>query len=305
MSKSILPKQVDGHPLSPRETLPTMYDLPSEEIGDSGVPDEFHVIQPHLLKETFQPTIYKSEEIFIGIDINFYFDVRHQGWYKRPDWFAVVGVPRLYDGIDMRSSYVIWQEGVSPIVAIEFLSKSTEKEDLGKTNKEDKVAPTKWQVYETILRIPYYITFDRLTSKIQAFRLEGGRYISFLPNQEQRYEIAELEMSLGLWQGTYQDVDRLWLRWFDKEGSMIATPLEKENKEKQLALDSADEQRKIADEQRKIADEQRKIADQERKTADEQRNIADKERQEKDTLAKQLLELNAKLRAIGIDPDKF
>ncbi|KAF0245953.1 MAG: hypothetical protein FD167_3496, partial [bacterium] len=182
MSKSILPKQVDGIPLSPRETLPTMYDLPSEEIGESGVPDEFHVIQPHLLKETFQPTNYKSEEIFIGIDINFYFDVRHQTWYKRPDWFAVVGVPRLYDGIDMRNSYVIWQEGISPTVAIEFLSKSTEKEDLGKTKKEDNVAPSKWQVYEKILRIPYYITFDRLTNKIQAFRLEGERYINFLPN---------------------------------------------------------------------------------------------------------------------------
>ncbi|MFY9223687.1 MAG: Uma2 family endonuclease [Blastocatellia bacterium] len=284
MSKSILPKQIDGHPLSPRETLPTMYDLPSEEIGDSGVPDEFHVIQPYLLKETFQPPMYKSEEVFIGIDINFYFDVKHQGWYKRPDWFATVGVPRLYDGIDLRSSYVIWQEGISPIVVIEFLSKSTEKEDLGKTSREEKSAPTKWEVYETILRIPYYITFDRLTNKIQAFRLEGGSYINFLPNNKQLYEIPELEISLGLWQGPYQDLNRLWMRWFDKEGILIATPLEKETKEKISALDFANEQQQIANEQRQIADQQR---------------------QEKETLAKQLEELNAKLKAMGIDPTKL
>ncbi|MBI4854499.1 MAG: Uma2 family endonuclease [Acidobacteria bacterium] len=291
MSKSILPKQVDGHPLSPRETLPTMYDLPSEEIGESGVPDEFHVIQPQLLKETFQPSKYKSEEIFIGIDINFYFDVRHQAWYKRPDWFAVLGVPRLYDGIDTRSSYVIWQEGISPTVVIEFLSKSTEKEDLGKTNREEYNAPTKWQVYETILRIPYYIIFDRITNKIQAFRLEGDSYISFLPNNEQCYEIPSLEMSLGLWQGKYQEVDRLWLRWFNKEGCLIATPLEKETQEKQLALESAEKERQIAERERQIAEKERQIAERECK--------------EKENLAKELEILTAKLKAMGIDPTKL
>ena len=36
-------------------TLPTMYDLPSEEPGEPGLPDEFHLYQPQLLRETFQP----------------------------------------------------------------------------------------------------------------------------------------------------------------------------------------------------------------------------------------------------------
>jgi hypothetical protein len=39
--------------LPARETLPTMYDLPSEEIGDAGLPDEFHVHQAILLDETY------------------------------------------------------------------------------------------------------------------------------------------------------------------------------------------------------------------------------------------------------------
>jgi hypothetical protein len=33
------------------ETLPTMYDLPSEDPEEMGLPDEF---QPKLLRETFQ-----------------------------------------------------------------------------------------------------------------------------------------------------------------------------------------------------------------------------------------------------------
>lgn len=35
---------------------------------------------------------------------------------RRPDWFAVVGVPRLYENHDLRLSYVVWQEGVDPFV---------------------------------------------------------------------------------------------------------------------------------------------------------------------------------------------
>lgn len=34
--------------------LPTMYDLPSEDPEEDGLPDEFHDFQPQLLRETFQ-----------------------------------------------------------------------------------------------------------------------------------------------------------------------------------------------------------------------------------------------------------
>ncbi|GBE92794.1 hypothetical protein [Nostoc cycadae] len=43
-------------PRPPQETMPTMYDLPSELIGESGLPDECHCMQADLLNETCQPT---------------------------------------------------------------------------------------------------------------------------------------------------------------------------------------------------------------------------------------------------------
>ena len=43
-----LPPQTDP-PRSPRETLPTMYDLPSEDPQEPGLPDEFHYYQPPTL----------------------------------------------------------------------------------------------------------------------------------------------------------------------------------------------------------------------------------------------------------------
>jgi Uma2 family endonuclease len=57
----------------------------------------------------------------------------------------------------MRYSYVVWQEKVIPFIVVELLSEGTEKEDLGKTLREIKEPPTKWEVYEQILKIPYYV----------------------------------------------------------------------------------------------------------------------------------------------------
>ena len=36
------PTEQSDPPLSPRETLPTMYDLPSEDPEEPGLPDQFH-----------------------------------------------------------------------------------------------------------------------------------------------------------------------------------------------------------------------------------------------------------------------
>jgi Uma2 family endonuclease len=199
-----------------------MYDLPSEDPEEPGLPDEFHLYQPQLLRETFGPPQWEQNEVFSGADLNLYYDVRHPAWYKRPDWFGVVGVPRLYDGRDLRLSYVIWQEQVSPFIVVELLSPGTEAEDLGKSVRELGSPPTKWQVYEQILRVPYYIVFSRYTDQIQAFHLLGGHYETAELTDE-GLPIPELGLVLGLWRGSYQNIDRLWLRWLRASGDLILT----------------------------------------------------------------------------------
>lgn len=228
-----LPPQSDP-PLSPRQTLPTMYDLPSENPEEPGLPDEFHGYQPLLLRYTFKPANCDPEEVFIGADINLYYDLRHPNWYKRPDWFAVVGVSRLYEGHDLRLSYVLWQELVSPFVVVELLSPGTEQEDLGRTVAQKGKPPIKWQVYEQILRVPYYIVFSRYTNELRVFRLVGGAYE---PAQltEGRLLIPQLGLSLGLWQGNFENIERLWLRWFTASGELILTPDEEATTAQQRA----------------------------------------------------------------------
>ncbi|NER26923.1 MAG: Uma2 family endonuclease [Symploca sp. SIO1C4] len=212
-------------PRPAKEVLPTMYDLPSEDPNDPGLPDEFHQFQPQLLRETFCPPGYPTDRVFVGTDLNLYYDVHHPQWYKRPDWFGVVGVSRFYQPQfgqlpELRLSYVIWQEGVSPFVVVELLSPGTEKEDLGQTLRTVDQPPSKWQVYEQVLRIPYYIVFDRYRDILRAFMLQAGRYVE-LNLAQPRIWMPCLELGMGLWQGSYQGVERLWLRWYDMLDSSI------------------------------------------------------------------------------------
>ena len=142
-------------PKSLQKPLPTMYDLPSEYPEEPGLPDEFHDFQPQLLRETCQLKTYSVDDIFIGTDLNVYYGSRHPQWHKRPDWFLVLGVPKAKQQEDLRWSYAIWQEGVSPFLVVELLSPGTEDEDLGRSLREIQQPPGKWEVYERILRVPY------------------------------------------------------------------------------------------------------------------------------------------------------
>ncbi len=246
------------------------------------MPDEFHDLQPQLLSLTFCPPHYPASQVFSASDMNLYYDVRHAQWYKRPDWFGVVGVPRLYDEVDMRLSYVVWQEGINPFIVVELLSPGTEKEDLGVIDREklppeseevvdngqviepqsENKPPRKWEVYEQILRIPYYVVFSRYTNQLQAFKLDGAHYQE-LELQESRLWIPELDLGLGLWQGECQGIERLWLRWYDAQGNWILTQ------------------------------------------TDQERQRAEQERQRAEQAESRLESLIQRLRESGIDPDVF
>jgi Uma2 family endonuclease len=248
---------IQNDPTRPaRETLPTMYDLPSEEVGDAGMPDEYHAQQSTLLKETFRPPAIPAGEVFSAIDMNLYYDDRHQSWYKRPDWFGVINVPRFHEGCVSRSSYVYWEEDEAPLIVVELLSPGTEKEDLGRRPRDANEAPTKWEVYEHILRVPYYAVFSGKSLELRIFQLGRGHYKEVIGHNG-RFWIPEAGLGLGLWQGRYDGLERLWLRWFDAQGNWIPTLVEiaeQERREKESALSREAQSRRQADQERQRAD---------------------------------------------------
>jgi len=272
-----------------KEELPTMYDLPSEDPEEPGLPDDFHNHQPQLLSETFCPPDYSSERIYTASDLNLYYDVYHSIWYKRPDWFAVLGVPPYYQKKDeMRYSYVIWQEEVSPFIVVELLSESTKKEDLGQTLREVKKPPTKWQVYEQWLQIPYYVIYSRESENLQVFRLRKGRYRE-LELDDKGIWLPDIKLGLGVWNGTYKGFKRQWLRWYDARGKWISTPLEAEKEQREKA-----EQRANAQAKRAAAQAQARLLEKQR---------ADAEAQARSKAEAELAQLKALLAEKGLSLD--
>jgi Uma2 family endonuclease len=288
-------------PRSPRETLPTMYDLPSEDPEEPGLPDEFHDLQPQLLSATLRLQNYAKDQIFTGTDLNLYYDVHHPLWHKRPDWFLALGVPRLYDGKDLRASYVVWQEGVNPFVVVELLSPGTENEDLGRyaeSRTDDAlgtsvpavepeispsngqstkaVPPGKWQVYEQILRIPYYVVFSRYDNRLRAFRLVGGHYQEQnLDASNPRIWIPELDLGLGLWEGEFDGIERSWLRWYDAQGNWTLTEAEHQQQRAERQRQRAVQERQKAEQEQQRAEQQQQRAEQEQQRAEQQQQRAD------------------------------
>lgn len=257
-------------PRSARDHLPTMYDLPSEDPEEPGLPDEFHDLQPQLLSRTLRLAGYTRDNYFTASDLNLYYDLKHPLWHKRPDWFLVVDVPRLYDDHDLRRSYVVWQEGESPTVVVEFLSPGTEREDLGPfyakaTDREELTAaiapsaarpeslgdangltngnkrqrakpPGKFEIYERYLRIPHYIVYSRYMQQLRYFQLIGQRYQEqpIAPQNPQLW-LADLNIGLGIWAGKFEGIPSHWLRWCDRQGNWLLTDTEQAEQEKALA----------------------------------------------------------------------
>jgi Uma2 family endonuclease len=244
-----------------------MYDLPSESAEEPGLPDEFHDTQPKFLKETCRPTNKAITEFFIGADLNLYYDSRHTLWYKRPDWFLALGVASATRQEELRWSYVTWQESVSPYLVIELLSPGTEDEDLGRTIGLVGQPPPKWQVYEQILRVPFYVVYDRYENLMRVFALAGDRY-SQVGLTEPKFWFEGLGLGLGIWSGTYRGVEGHWLRWYDQTGWIAS------------------------DEERAEAESQRAEAESQRADRAEEALIAERDRAER---------LAAKLRELGIE----
>jgi len=279
--------------------LPTMYDLPSEYVGEPGLPDDFHCWQGPLLSLTFRPPGWPGAQVYSAYDLYLYYDVKHPLWYKRPDWFGVVGVSRLYQGQDWRQSYVIWQEEVIPAIVIEILSPGTADEDLGKTKRKPRKPPTKWEVYEQILKIPNYVVFDEDSRLIRYYRLIQGKYQEMALTQGLVW-IEEVQLHVGLWYGDWDKAfrSRWWLRWYDQAGNLIPTPEELEQQEKELERQRAEMERQRATQAEHEEGLQRQRAIQAEHEEERQRQRAVQAESEMERLARRLREL-------GFDPDQL
>ncbi len=131
-----------------------------------------------------------------------------------PGWFYVPGVPAQLDG-QYRRSYVLWRELITPLVVLEFAS--------GDGSEERDLTPFKGKfwVYERVMRVPYYGIYEIKSGKLEVYHLNDLTYEQVVANDRGHYPILPMQVELGLWQGTYQNQEMLWLRWWDLEGNLL------------------------------------------------------------------------------------
>jgi len=166
-----------------------------------------------------------------GIDSNYWRQTEppEQG-AEAPDWFYVPGVPPLLDG-QIRRSYVLWREFITPWIVLEFASGSGKEErdttSLSSSFGKEKTRPGKFWVYESIMRVPYHGIYEIKRGKLEVYNLVNRVYRKLESNQRGHYPIDQMLVELRLWQGNYQNQNQLWLRWWDEDGNLLLTGSER------------------------------------------------------------------------------
>ena len=187
--------------------------------------------QSIILTDSLTPVLeqlHSDGQYAIGQDCGIYWQETEppEAGGVAPDWFYVGNVPPDIDG-EIRRSYVLWREFISPLIALEFASGNGKQEldrtPLSRCSLEPGRRPGKFWVYEQVIKIPYYGIYMISSGRLEMFNLVSGSYQKMTPNARGHYPIERLGVELGLWQGRYQNQTQLWLRWWDEEGNLLLT----------------------------------------------------------------------------------
>ncbi|MBE9056156.1 Uma2 family endonuclease [Sphaerospermopsis sp. LEGE 08334] len=187
--------------------------------------------QSILLTQSIKPVLQKRHpegQYTIGQDCGIYWRITDppERGAESPDWFYVPNVPPLLNG-QFRRSYVLWQEYISPLIALEFVSGNGEEE-------RDK---TPWQgkfwIYEQVIKPAFYGIYEVTKANLEVYELIGGQYQLLPVNERGHYPITPMGVEIGLWQGEYQNVELPWLRWWDLDGNLLLDGDERAEQERQ------------------------------------------------------------------------
>ncbi|WP_013323182.1 Uma2 family endonuclease [Gloeothece verrucosa] len=236
------------------EKLPDDFVLPDDPVDN--------ILQPALaaaLTESLNISGRLSEKTLTPTNYGICATVNRKIVVKAPDWayIAAIDVPKD----DVRRSYTPRLQGDMPLIVMEFLSDT----EGGEYSTKPTYPPGKWFFYEQVLQVPNYVIFEPLTGTIEVYRLDNaGRYQLQPADENGRYLIPQMNLFLGVWQGTRENLTCYWLRWWDEQGELLLWGSE--------------------------------LVTQERQRAETERQRAETERQRAERLLEQL-------RAAGIEPD--
>ncbi|WP_414623351.1 Uma2 family endonuclease [Calothrix sp. CCY 0018] len=169
---------------------------------------------------------------------------------KAPDWSYIPSIKVSRE--EVKRSYTPRLEGDIPVIVMEFISDTEGNEYSSKPT----YPPGKWFFYEQILQVPNYTIFEPDTGVLEVYKLDdSGRYKLQTADANNRYWIAQMQLSLGIWEGMRENRTGYWLRWWDENGELLLWGSELAARERQRA--EAQSQRAEAESQRAEAQSQR------------------------------------------------
>ncbi|MEM7797208.1 MAG: Uma2 family endonuclease [Cyanobacteria bacterium P01_C01_bin.118] len=207
------------------EKLPKHYVLPDDPVDN--------ISQPFIaaaLSESLSIAGRISETALITTNYGLCATVNEKTVVKSPDWAFIphITVPRA----DIERSYTPYLDGDPPIVVMEFLS-ATEG---GEYSIKATYPPGKWFYYERILKVPYYVIFNPTSGSLEVYRLDDANgYQLQMPDNNNRYWIDNMGLSLAVWEGIRENRPGYWLRWWDDQGNLLLWGNELSSQERQRA----------------------------------------------------------------------
>ncbi|MCC5639304.1 Uma2 family endonuclease [Nostoc sp. CHAB 5844] len=213
---------------NPLHCLPSAEDLPDSD--DEPVDNQLQHLIPGLL-EAILAWIWASQmNWFFGVDMGIYYDPEQPPIV--PNGFLSLGVERVLDE-NLRLSYVLWEEKVMPIMALEVVSHRRRGEY---THKKKRYAQ---------MEVLYYVVYNpqrRKKPPLEVYRLINGEYVL---QTGDRVWLPEIGLAIGYEPGTYQGITRDWLYWYNEQGIRFLSPEERAIIAEQRAQRLAEELRRL------------------------------------------------------------
>ncbi|MCG6133576.1 MAG: Uma2 family endonuclease [Nostoc sp. LLA-1] len=205
--------------------LPDDYKLPNDPVDN--------INQPALaaaLTESLQIAGKVPDNTLITTNYGICATLNGKIVIKAPDWAYI---PRIsVSREEIIRSYTPQLQGEIPLLVMEFISDP----DGTEYSVKPTYPPGKWFFYERILKVPNYIIFAPDSGRFEMYRLDKTeRYVLQAANDNQLYWIAEINLYLGVWQGTRENRTGNWLRWWDEQGNLLLWGFESAEQERQRA----------------------------------------------------------------------
>lgn len=201
----------------PDITWPTHLDLPDTD----GLPveNDFQDPQARLLSSAVEPLLeqlHPAGDYFVGADVGIYWKAVRPplNGCKVPDWYYVPGCRKMPEG-QYRRSFVTWDEGVSPLIVMEFVSGD------GADEYDDTPGTGKFWVYRRGIHAAYYAIHNPDAETLDLYRLDGPEYRRVEPNAHGHLVIQPLGLALGHWRGKYGRHTLTWVRFFQPDGRVL------------------------------------------------------------------------------------